>query len=478
VFARNVISMPDKWEFPWFAAWDLAFHMLPFSLLDPDFAREQLLLMLREWYMHPNGQLAAYEYNFGDVNPPVHAWACMHLYRRGAAAGAGDRSFLQRAFNKLLLNFTWWVNRKDAAGRNLFGGGFLGLDNIGVFDRSMPLPAGVTLEQADGTAWMGMFCSSMLSMALALAEEDPAYEDIAVKFLEHFVSIGEAINTLGGSGLWDEQDGFYYDVIHAGDRSMPLRVRSLVGLLPMVGALYAEGIYEGKMPEFARRVRWANDHVPGVRGRIQSADVRGPDGRPLRKWLIALPTRDRLERMLRVMLDENELLSPHGIRSVSRYHLEHPFVFEARGQRMEVSYQPGESDSYMFGGNSNWRGPVWFPLNVLLIESLLTYHRFYGDTLLVEYPTGSGNRVNLRQVALGLAERLVAIFRPGPDGARPVHGDDRRYADDPQFRDLLLFYEYFHGDTARGCGASHQTGWTGLALVAAHLLRLAEQGRL
>jgi len=478
VFARDVISMPDKWEFPWFAAWDLAFHMLPFSLVDPDFAEEQLLLMLREWYQDPNGQLAAYEYNFGDVNPPVHAWACMHLFRRGQATGAPRTLFLKKAFQNLLLNYGWWTNRKDALGRNLFGGGFLGLDNIGVFDRSMPLPDGVTLDQADGTAWMGMFCSAMLSMALRLAEDDPAYEDIAVKLLEHFVSISNAINTLDGTGLWDEQDGFYYDHLRTGDRSAPLRVRSLVGLLPMIAVLYTEGIFRERLPAFAARVRWYFENIPGTQERIQLAKETLPDGTTVQKWLIALPARERLERMLRVMLDENEFLSPHGIRSVSRHHLEHPFVFDARGQRMEVRYLPGESDGYMFGGNSNWRGPIWFPINTLIIEALLNYHRFYGDSLRVEFPTGSGNRMNLRDVALKLGERLLNTFRPGADGSRPVHGAQRKYADDPHFRDLVLFYEYFHGDTGRGCGASHQTGWTANALVMAHVLHLADTGRL
>lgn len=478
LFARDVVSMPDKWEFPWFAAWDLAFHMLPFSLIDPDFAEKQLLLMLHEWYQNPNGQLAAYEYNFGDVNPPVHAWACMHLFKHETDAGITHRNFLKRAFQNLLLNYGWWMNRKDALGRNLFGGGFLGLDNIGVFDRSMPLPEGITLDQADGTAWMGMFCSSMLSMALSLAEHEPAYEDVAIKLLEHFVSISTAVNTLDATGLWDEADGFYYDHLRSGDRSAPLRVRSLVGLLPMIAVLYTEGNYRERLPVFAERVRWYFENVPGTIDRIQQKKETLPDGTTVQKWLIALPTRERLERMLKVMLDENELLSPHGVRSVSRHHLEHPFVFEAQGQRMEVRYLPGESDGYMFGGNSNWRGPVWFPINTLIVESLLNYHRFYGDSLRVEFPTGSGNLMNLREVALQLAERLVSIFRPRADGSRPVHGDQRKYADDPHFRDLVLFYEYFHGDTARGCGASHQTGWTANALVMAHVLYLADTGRL
>ncbi|MEY4579441.1 MAG: hypothetical protein RL701_4144 [Pseudomonadota bacterium] len=478
VFARDVISMPDKWEFPWFAAWDLAFHMVPFSLIDPAFARDQLLLMLREWYMQPNGQLAAYEYNFSDVNPPVHAWACMHLYKRGEHESTPDADFLKRVFHKLLLNFTWWVNRKDASGRNLFGGGFLGLDNIGVFDRSLPLPEGVSLEQADGTAWMGLYCCSMLSMSLALAEQDRAYEDIAVKFLEHFASIMTAINTRDGTGLWDDVDGFYYDHVTTGNESIPLRVRSLVGLLPLVGALDSEAVLQERMPEFSKRVRWAIENKPGMRECIQTRDTTDTQGRPVRKLLIALPTRERLVRMLRVMLDENEFLSPHGIRSVSKFHLEHPFVFHARGQRMEVNYQPGESDSYMFGGNSNWRGPVWFPINVLLIESLFTYHRFYGDSLQVEFPTGSGHAMDLRQVALKLSERLVSIFRPGVNGARPVHGTQQRYADDPHWRDLILFNEYFHGDNGRGCGANHQTGWTALVISAAHVLQLSKEGRV
>ncbi len=475
LFARNVISMPDKWEFPWFASWDLAFHSVPFQLLDPDFAREQLTLMLREWYMHTNGQIPAYEYNFGDVNPPVHAWACRMLHDSRLRPGHPDLDFVTRVYTKLALNFNWWVNRKDPEGRSLFGGGFLGLDNIGVFDRSMSLPTGFTLEQADGTAWMAVFCSEMLRMALALTERDQSWEDIGVKFLRHFVEIRRSINSLGGQGLWDQEDGFYYDCLRAGDRVDRLKVRSIVGLLPvMCPAIFSHETI-AKAPGLMRQIEFMVKVDPSLEQHLIQGSRTYPDGRVERRWLAALPSRNQLERVLRYAFDENEFLSPHGIRSLSKIHQSHPYVFRAYGTDLRVSYLPGESDSTMFGGNSNWRGPVWFPLNALFVDALLTYHDFYGDSLKVEFPTGSGRRVNLRDAALGVADRLVAIFRPDARGNRPVHGGKERYARDPHWRELILFNEYFHGDTGRGCGASHQTGWTGLAVILAwaleHVLR-------
>jgi hypothetical protein len=471
VYCRDVISMPDKWEYPWFAAWDLAFHATSFLVLDPGFARQQLTLLLREWYMHPNGQLPAYEYNFGDVNPPVHAWACRLLADSQLRPGPADVDFVTRVFTKLALNFTWWVNRKDAAGKNLFSGGFLGLDNIGVFDRSAPLPGGAQLEQADGTAWMAQFCAEMLRMSMALTRHDPAWEDIAVKFLRHFVDIRRTINSMGGTGLWDEDDGFYYDSLRTGDRVQPLKVRSIVGLLPMAGAAVFGTDVAARAPGFMEQVQYMVKQDPTLRDSIMQTGRTGPDGRERRRWLVALPSREQLERLLRYMFDEQEFLSPYGIRALSKAHQERPYVFDAGGGQMRVSYVPGESDSSMFGGNSNWRGPIWFPINIVLIEALMTYHQFYGDTLQVELPTGSGNRVTLREAAMNLCDRLLSTFRAGPGGHRPLHGGDERYARDPHWRDLVLFYEYFHGDNGRGCGASHQTGWTGAAVMLAWMLK-------
>ncbi len=460
LYNRDVISMPDTWEYPWYAAWDLAFHMIPFAAVDADFAKKQLVLFLREWYMHPSGQLPAYEFAFGDVNPPVHAWACWRIYKMTAARGERDHTFLARCFQKLLLNFTWWVNRKDVNGRHIFAGGFLGLDNIGVFDRSKPLPGGATLEQADGTAWMAFFCATMLSMALELATHDPAYEDMASKFFEHFIAIVDAMNAVGSRGLWHEEDGFYYDEMHVGDLEVPLRVRSMVGIIPLFACEVLEQDVIDRLPGFARRTEWFLTNRPDLARYTSYMEARGTDGHGHR--LLAVPSRERLERVLHYVLDENEFLSPFGVRSVSRVHEAHPFVLETAGMTHRVDYEPGEATTPLFGGNSNWRGPIWFPLNYLLIEALERYHHFYGDDLTVECPTGSGHRMTLAQVARELQRRLARLFARDAAGARPLHGDDRRYADDPHWRDLILFYEYFHAETGRGLGASHQTGWTSL----------------
>jgi len=462
VHNRDVLSMPDKWEYPWFAAWDLAFHMLPFAQIDPEFAKQQLVLFLREWYMHPNGQLPAYEFALGDVNPPVHAWACWRVYKLTGPRGKRDRLFLERCFQKLLLNFTWWVNRKDLEGHHLFGGGFLGLDNIGVFDRSKPLPGGGHLEQADGTAWMAFDCATMLSMALELASEDPAYEDVASKFFEHFVAITDAINSLGGSGLWDENDGFYYDQLHTETQHVPLKVRSLVGVIPLFAVEILEQDVIGRLPGFTKRMNWFLENRADLARHITYMEEKEGDGHGHR--LLAIPTQDRLIRVLRYVLDENEFLSPHGVRSVSKVHETRPFVLRVDGEEHRVTYTPAESDSGLFGGNSNWRGPVWFPLNYLLIEALERYSHFYGDELKVECPTGSGEWKTLDEVAGELKTRLGRIFLRDDFGRRPCHGDEKRFQTDPAWKDLVLFYEYFHGDNGRGVGASHQTGWTALAV--------------
>ncbi|MGH7803909.1 MAG: MGH1-like glycoside hydrolase domain-containing protein, partial [Candidatus Binatia bacterium] len=468
LYNRDVISMPDKWEYPWYAAWDLAFHMVPFARIDPEFAKEQILLFLREWYMHPNGQIPAYEFAFGDVNPPVHAWAAWRVYKMTAEGGKRDRVFLARVVQKLCLNFTWWVNRKDAEGRNLFAGGFLGLDNIGVFDRSRPLPTGGHLEQADGTAWMAFYSATMLAMALELAREDPAYEDMASKFFEHYVAIVDAMNTLGGTGLWCPEDGFYYDQLHVDGREIPLRVRSLVGLMPLIAVEVLEAETIERLPGFAKRLGWFLENRKDLAAHIScmSGSANGGHGE---HRLLAIPSRERLTRVLRVLLDENEFLSPYGIRSVSRVHRDQPYVFRVGAEEHRVSYVPAESDTGLFGGNSNWRGPIWFPINFLLVEALERYHHFYGDAFQVECPTGSGRFVSLLDASREIAARLGSIFLPDATGRRPCHGEDRRYADDPHFRDLVLFHEYFHGDTGRGVGASHQTGWT------ATVLRLLEK---
>lgn len=477
LFNRDIISMPDKWEYPWYAAWDSAFHMIPFANLDPHFAKGQAVLFLREWYMHANGQIPAYEWNFSDVNPPVHAWACWRIYNMTGPPGQRDRVFLSRVFQKLLLNFTWWVNRKDVRGKHVFSGGFLGLDNIGIFDRSRALPTGGHLEQADGTAWMAYYCSSMLSIAFELAGQDPAYGDIASKFFEHYVAIAEAMNSLDGTGLWDDTDGFYYDHLHVNGQSIPLKIRSMVGLMPLFTVDVLEESVIEKVPGFQKRMNWFLNHRRDLARHMTlmergaSADDSAGESGSLR--LLAIPTRDRLERILRYLLDEDEFLSPFGVRSLSKYHLENPFVFHTGREELRVQYIPGESDSPMFGGNSNWRGPIWFPLNYLLIEALERYHRFYGDDLRVECPTGSGTYMNLLEVADEIRRRLSRLFLKDESGNRPSYARGDHFLNDPNWRDLILFYEYFHADTGRGLGANHQTGWT--ALIAPILESLARR---
>ncbi|MGI8991646.1 MAG: MGH1-like glycoside hydrolase domain-containing protein [Bryobacteraceae bacterium] len=471
LFNRDVISMPDNWEYPWYAAWDLAFHMIPFAQIDPEFAKEQLVLLLREWYTNPNGQMPAYEFAFSDVNPPVHAWACWRVYKISAPHGERDRIFLERVFQKLLINFTWWVNRKDIAGKQVFSGGFLGLDNIGIFDRSKPLPQGQVLEQADGTAWMAFYCSTMLSMALELASEDPAYEDVASKFFEHFVAIADAMNGLGGFGLWDEEDGFYYDQLLVDGRNFPLKIRSLVGVTPLFAVDVLEDTVIERLPGFRKRMQWFLTNRKDLMRQIslmQSAGA-GDHGHAL----LAIPSQERLTRVLRRVLDEGEFLSPFGIRSVSKIHREHPYVLHVDGDERRVDYEPGESRSGLFGGNSNWRGPIWFPMNYLLIEALERYHHFYGDEFRVECPVGSGEMKNLREVAKELNARLTSIFLPDETGWCPWQAELRWFADNPHWKNMVWFYEYFDGDTGRGCGASHQTGWT--ALIARCLEDLAGQ---
>ena len=459
LFNSDVISMPDKWEYPWYAAWDTAFHMIPFSRIDPGFAKSQLQLLLREWYMHPNGQIPAYEWNFSDVNPPVHAWACWRAYKISAPPGQRDTLFLERTFQKLLLNFTWWVNRKDIKGRHIFAGGFLGLDNIGLFDRSKPLPNGQGLAQADGTAWIAFFCGTMLSISMELALTRPAYEDIASKFFEHFVEIVDAMNGIGGCGLWDEADGFYYDqLLPEGGESIPLKIRSMVGIIPLLAVEVLDQKTVEALPGFRKRMRWFLKNRSDLARHVSYMErEEGGEHR-----LLAIPSKDRLLRVLHYILDEKEFLSPFGLRSLSRVYKDQPYVLHLDGQEYRINYEPGESTSGMFGGNSNWRGPVWFPLNYLLIEALERYSHFYGDDLKVECPTGSGVYMNLAQVAKELARRLASIFMPGPDGRRPCFGDNYRYSTDPHWRDCLLFHEYYHGDLGCGLGATHQTGWTAL----------------
>jgi hypothetical protein len=471
----DVISMPDKWEYPWYAAWDLAFHVLALTLVDEDFGKQQLDLMLQQRYLHPSGQIPAYEWNFGDVNPPVHAWATIFTYRlEKARAGRGDIDWLERSFHKLMLNFTWWVNRKDRTGSNVFEGGFLGLDNIGVFDRSAPLPTGGYLEQADGTAWMALFCQNMLEIAGELALERPAYADLALKFVEHFLWIGTSMMHAGGdTGMWDEADGFFYDVLRTPDgRAQRLKVRSMVGLLPLCAVTVFEGRLLQKYPELGQRLRRFLEARPEVRAFIHDPAKQGQAGRRL----AALLDEAKLRRVLGAMLDEREFLSPYGIRALSRYHVEHPYVFRVGDQEHRVSYLPAESDSGMFGGNSNWRGPIWMPVNGLIIRALLQYHTYYGDAFTIECPTGSGRKMNLYQVAEELTRRLASIFLRNADGRRPVHGGARKFQEDPHWRDLVLFYEYFHGDNGAGLGASHQTGWTGIVARAMHLFATSTSG--
>ena len=464
LFNSDVISMPDKWEYPWYAAWDLAFHMIPFSRIDRDFAKGQLQLFLREWYMHPNGQIPAYEWNFSDVNPPVHAWACWRTYKISAPAGKRDTLFLERCFQKLLLNFNWWVNRKDPKGKHIFGGGFLGLDNIGLFDRSNPLPSGRQLQQADGTAWMAFYCATMLAMSLELARHRAAYEDIASKFFEHFVDIIDAMNNLGGDGLWHEEDGFYYDQILVDDGTeIPLRVRSLVGIIPLIAVEVLDQEVIKALPGFRKRMRWFLDNRHDLARHVSYMDRTSKPGQPNEEIrLLAIPSKGRLVRMLRYVLNEQEFLSPFGIRSLSAAYREKPYVLKMDGSEHSIKYDPSESRSGMFGGNSNWRGPIWFPINYLIIEALEKYHHFYGEEVRVECPTGSGNFMNLQQVALEIATRLSRLFLRDPHGRRPCFGDDSRFVGDPHWRDYLQFHEYFQGDTGRGLGASHQTGWTAM----------------
>jgi len=459
----DIISMPDTWEYPWYAAWDLAFHCIPFALIDADFAKNQLVKLTREWYMHPNGQLPAYEWNFGDVNPPVHAWATLRVFQidRDQHGGKGDLEFLERVFHKLLLNFTWWVNRKDAEGNNIFQGGFLGLDNIGIFDRSKPLPGGGHLNQADGTAWMAMYCLNMMRIALELALSfNRVYEDIASKFFEHFLYVAQAMEQrVVDTGLWSEKDGFYYDVLSAPDGSrIPLKIRSMVGLIPLFAVEVMSSKYAKDLPGFADRLFWFLDYRPDLAELVSRWTEPGQH----QTMLLSLLRGERIHRLLEQMLEETEFLSDYGVRSLSREHAEEPFEFNMDAENYRVSYEPGESESELFGGNSNWRGPIWFPVNYMLIESLLRFHDYYGDDFRIEYPVGSSETLSLKEVALELRLRLGKLFLRDQQGRRAVFGDCEKFQTDPHFRDYLLFYEYFHGDSGRGLGASHQTGWTGL----------------
>jgi hypothetical protein len=471
----HVLSMPDKWEYPWFAAWDLAFHCLPLAMLDPEFAKDQLIMLGREWYQHPNGQTPAYEWNFSDVNPPVLAWAAWHVYqieRRQLGADVGDLVFLERVFHKLLLNFTWWVNRKDAEGNNVFQGGFLGLDNIGVFDRSAPLPFGGHIEQSDGTSWMGMFCLNMLTIALELACHNRAYEDIAVKFFEHFLYIADAMNNIAGEGiaLWDAEDEFFYDVLHLGPhQNIRLRVRSMVGLIPLFAVATIEPWQMQRLPEFRGHLEWFLNNRPHLAALVSRWHEPGRGERRL----LAICRGHRMKRLLRRMLDPQEFLAPHGVRALSRYHADHPYTLNIDGASYRVAYLPGDSDSGLFGGNSNWRGPIWFPVNYLIIEALHHFHNYYSDDFVVECPTGSGQFLTLEQIADELSRRLIGLFRRDAEGRRAVFGDEDVLQNDPHWRDYVLFYEYFHGDTGRGLGAGHQTGWTGL--VATMIQHLGEK---
>ena len=469
----DIISMPDTWEYPWYAAWDLAFHCIALALIDPAFAKNQLLLMTRVWYMHPNGQIPAYEWAFGDVNPPVHAWAVWEVYRRerDANGGEGDRDFLERELHKLIVNFTWWVNRKDAEGHNVFQGGFLGLDNIGVFDRSAPLPTGGYINQADGTSWMAMYCLNLMRIALELAQHNHTYEDIATKFFEHFLYIAAAMNNIGdqGIGLWDDEDEFYYDELRLpSGELMPLKVRSMVGLIPLYAVEILEPELLDSLPDFKRRLEWFLNYRPDLAALVSRWNEPGRGDRRL----LSLLRGHRMKCLLRRMLDTDEFLSDYGIRSLSRAHLHEPYVFSCMSSPITVGYEPGESESALFGGNSNWRGPVWFPVNYLLVTSLRRFAKYYGPEFRIEYPTGSGTFVSIGEVADALAGRLTGLFRRDEASRRPVFGDQDKLQSDPHFRDHLLFHEYFHGDTGRGLGASHQTGWTGLI---AELLQVPPQ---
>ncbi|HEY9853201.1 MAG TPA: glucosidase [Leptolyngbyaceae cyanobacterium] len=462
LFNEDIISMPDKWEYPWYAAWDLAFHLIPFATIDPDFAKLQLDRLTREWYMHPNGQMPAYEWALGDVNPPVHAWAAMRIYQiEKKMYGRQDIQFLERVFQKLLLNFTWWVNRKDIEGRNVFQGGFLGLDNIGLFDRSAPLPTGGCIAQADGTSWMGMYCLNLLKIALELATKMPVYEDIASKFFEHFLYIADAMNHIGGDGtqLWDETDGFYYDVLHFPNGEMQrVKVRSMVGLIPLFAITTIEPETLSKLPNFKRRLEWFIRHRKDLKQNVACMETPGMG----EMRLLSIVCQSKLKRILEKMLDEKEFLSDYGIRSLSRYHADRPYIFHFNGQEYRVDYEPAESSTGMFGGNSNWRGPIWFPVNYLIIESLQKFHYYLGNDFKVECPTGSGNMMNFWEIATELSHRQMAIFLKDESGRRPVYGDTKIFQTHSDWQDLILFYEYFHGDNGAGIGASHQTGWTGL----------------
>jgi hypothetical protein len=471
LYNDDIISMPDKWEYPWYAAWDLAFHCIAIAMVDPDFAKDQLVLLLREWYMHPNGQLPAYEWAFGDVNPPVHAWAAFRVYKiEQKRRGRGDVKFLERIFHKLLLNFTWWINRKDAEGNNVFEGGFLGLDNIGVFDRSQPLPTGGILEQADGTSWMAMYCLNMLSIAMELSRVNPAYEDVASKFWEHFLYIAHAINNMGDDdkSIWNEEDGFYYDLLRFPDgSSFPLKIHSMVGLIPLFAVETLEPELLDRLPGFKRRMDWFIENRQDLTDNVACMRTTGRRDRRL----LAIVDEERLRRVLHVMLDENEFLSPHGIRALSRFHLRNPYKLRVDGMEHRVDYEPAESSTSLFGGNSNWRGPVWFPVNYLIIESLQKFHHYLGTDYKVECPTGSGQMMTLWEVAAEISRRLNSIFLRDEEGKRPVNGGTEKFQSDPHWRDYILFYEYFHGDNGAGIGASHQTGWTALV---AKLLQQSE----
>ena len=458
---HDVISMPDTWEYPWYAAWDLAFHCVPLAMVDPDFATSQLDLMLSQVYLHPTGQIPAYEWNFGDVNPPVHAFATLFMHSIAGNMGAVDLPFLRQSFTRLLLNFTWWVNRKDPSGKNVFEGGFLGLDNIGVFDRSAPLPTGGRLEQADGTAWMALFSQNMLELALALSKDDPDYTDFVFKFVEHFFWIAAAVDPIGDhpDEMWDDEDGFFYDVLRRPDGTGErLKVRSLVGLLPLCATTVISASVLEENPDLTSRIKVYLDRNKDLLANIADPFTPGVKGRRL----LSLVNEDKLRRILHRMLDEDRFLGPHGIRSISRAHLDDPFETIVEGVTYRVQYEPAESTTGMFGGNSNWRGPVWFPVNLLIVRALLQHYRYYGDEFTIECPTGSGNQMTLFEVAKEIADRLIATFLRGPDGTRPVYGGTEKFQEDPHWRDLVLFYEYFHGDNGAGLGASHQTGWTGL----------------
>lgn len=458
LFARDVISMPDKWEYPWFAAWDLAFHMIPLSKIDPDYAKKQMILFLREWYMHPSGQQPAYEFALSDVNPPVHAWGAWRVYKITGKKGKRDIKFLESVFQKQLINFTWWLNRKDIRGNNLFSGGFLGLDNIGVFNRSVSLPPGVILEQADATAWMGFYCLTMLGIALELATHNPVYEDIASKFFEHFTRIADSMNEAGGLGLWDHEDHFYYDILNIDGKRVPLRTRSLVGLIPLLAVEILEVEKIQKLPGFAKRLNWFLKHRKDLEESVTYCKFNVEKG----NRLLAIPSKSRLLHILSYLFDEEEFLSPFGIRSLSKMHEKVPYVMHFQNKEHRIEYVPGESNSYLFGGNSNWRGPIWIPINFLIIEALERYGHFYCDELKVEFPTHSGNYMTLKEISEELRKRVQKLFLLDQAGKRPYHGEDPYYHQDPHFEDLHLFHEYFHADTGRGLGACHQTGWTSL----------------